>query len=187
MREFWLDFLSNSLATFLGLTIGIPIAFWVERKLELRRKSSKQKQNNEKIEDILDRVLIQVVNAEQKLHAMHFSQHSYFLYVHFSEIEVIDTMRNELTELETDWDVLLTIDLMISHFKSLNHLLQVNRELFALKTQDKLLNMSEYSKKFDSEFFFLTAITSDAIASFRNFLFERYPNVKNRTGGNKKT
>lgn len=131
--------------------------------------------------------MLQITNAELKLRAFNdVDQRARMLYVYFSEIEVVDTMRDELTELETDWDVLVSIDIIISDFKSLNYLLGVNRELFSLKMQDKLSGMSQYSRKFEDELFYLTTITLEGIKDFRNFLFERYPGLEDRIGKSSK-
>jgi hypothetical protein len=117
--EFWQDFLSNSLSTILGLIFGIPIAFWIERRLEKRREAKKQERNKERILAILERVLLQITNAESKLRTVdNVDQRARILYIYFSEIEVVDTMRDELTDLETDWDVLVSIDVIISNFRS---------------------------------------------------------------------
>lgn len=184
LLEFWGNFLSNSLAPILGLIIGIPIAFWVERRLEKRRDKKERDQNNKRIVAILERVLLQITNAELKLRAIdNVDQNARTLFIYFSEIEVVDTMRDELTELETDWDVLVSIDMIISDFRSLNYLLGLNRELFSLKMQDKLSIMSQYSRKFNGELNYMTTISLEGIKDFRIFLFEKYPSLKDCIDG----
>jgi uncharacterized membrane-anchored protein YhcB (DUF1043 family) len=179
--EFWLNFASNSLATILGLIIGIPIAFWIERALEKQRNKKQSLQNLEKIEDMLARALIQITNVELKLKALDNDvQHQYMIYSFFPEVELIETLHKELTELETNWDLLLSIDIVVSDFKSLNDLLAVNRELFSLKMGGKISTMSSYSKKLDDEFSFRKTIALDAIKDFRKIMFEKYPGFEKR-------
>jgi len=102
--EFWLNFASNSLATIVGLIFGIPIAFWVERQIDNLRNRETKKQNVDKTEKLLTRVLIQVTNAELRLKAFHdIEEKPFLIFAYFQEVEVIESLHRELTLLETDW------------------------------------------------------------------------------------
>ncbi len=179
--EFWLNFASNSLATILGLIIGIPVAFWVERTLERRRNRDQLKQTLEKIDDLLGRILIQITNAELKLKSLeNDDENKYLGYSFFSEIDVVESLHKELTKLEADWDLLLSVDIVISDFKSLNNLLAISWEVFSLKMSGKISAVNSYSKKLNDEFFFRKTITLDAINDFRKIMFEKYPSFEKR-------
>lgn len=175
LSEFCANFLSNFLSTILGLIIGIPIAFWIERKLENRRTSETRQQNIKKIEGLLARVLVQVANADSRLkYSQNIEQKLFLIYLSFHEVEVIEALHKELTLLDADWDVLLSLDLVISSLKSLNGLLSVNRETFALTFENKNPAMRPYFEKFDSGLNSQVTLVSESIKDFRKFAFEKY-------------
>lgn len=179
--DFWLNFASNSLATILGLIIGIPVAFWVERGLEKRRIQGQFKQAQARINDLLSRTLVQVTNAELRLKPLqNDDENIYLVYSFFGEVDLIESLHRELTNLEADWDLLLSIDIVISDFKALNSLLSVNREIFAIKMSGRISTMKEFSKKLDDEFYFRKTLTLDAINDFRKIMFEKYPGYAKR-------
>ena len=181
--EFSSSFLSNFVSTILGLIIGIPIAFWIERKLENRRDSETRKQNIEKAESLLARVLVQVANADSRLkYSQNIEQKPFLIYLSFHEVEVIESLHKELTLLDTNWDVLLSLDIVISSLKSLNGLLSVNRETFALTFENENPTMRPYSEKFDSEINFQITLVSESIKDFRKFAFEKYGNLMRHFG-----
>lgn len=183
--EFWLNFASNSLATILGLIIGIPIAFWIERTFEKRRNQTQLNQTLEKIDDLLGRMLIQITNAELKLRSLDDNNENKYLgYSFFTEIDLIESLHRELTKLEADWDLLLSVDIVISDFKSLNNLLAISWEIFSLTMSNKISTKNDNSKKLDDEFFFRRTITLDAINDFRKIMFEKYPSFEKRFQSN---
>jgi hypothetical protein len=179
--DFWLNFASNSLATILGLIIGIPMAFWIERRLEKRRSEQQSKQTQQKIEDLLGRTLVQVTNAELRLKLLQNDEEGkYLVYSFFPEIDVTESLHKELTNLEADWDLLLSIDIVISDFKSINSLSSINREIFSIKMSGRVSTLRDFSKKLDDEFNFRKTLTLDAIKDFRKLLFEKYPGFEKR-------
>ena len=40
--SFWQSFLSNALATFLGVIIGIPVALWINKLIDIKKESEKK-------------------------------------------------------------------------------------------------------------------------------------------------
>jgi hypothetical protein len=179
--DFWLNFASNSLATILGLMVGIPVGFWVERRLEKRRNQEQYTQVQARINDLLSRALVQITNAELRLKPLHNDdENKYLVYAFFGEVDLIESLHRELTNLEADWDLLLAIDIVISDFKALNSLLGVNREMFAIKMSGRVSTMKEFSKKFDDEYSFRKTLTLDAINDFRKIMFEKYPELAKR-------
>lgn len=176
--EFWASFLSNFLSTILGLIIGIPVAFWIERKLENRRNLEFKKQNIEKAESLLARVLVQVANADLRLiSSQNIEQKPFLIFLSFHEVEVIESLHKELTFLDTDWDVLLSLDIVISSLKSLNGLLSVNRETFGLTYENKNSAIQPFSEKFDGELNYQITLVSESIKDFRKSTFEKYSNL----------
>ncbi|WKZ38635.1 MAG: hypothetical protein QY328_10245 [Anaerolineales bacterium] len=179
--EFWLNFASNSLATILGLIIGIPVAFWVERQIDNLRNREAKKQNSEKTEKLLTRVLIQITNAELRLKTFYdIEQRPFWIYFSFQEVEVIKSLHRELASLEVDWDVLLSLDIVISSLKSLNGLLSVNRDTFALTLENKNPAMRLYSDKFEGEFNYQMTLVSESIKDFRKLSLEKYSDFVGR-------
>lgn len=178
LSEFSASFLSNFLSTILGLIIGIPVAFWIERKLENRRSSETRQQNIKKTESLLARVLVQVANADLRLkYSQNIEQKPFLIYLSFHEVEVIESLHKELTFLDADWDVLLSLDIVISSLKSLNGLLSINRETFALTFENKNPTMRPYSEKFGSELNFQITLVSESIKDYRKLTFEKYSDL----------
>lgn len=181
--EFLLSFLSNFLSTILGLIIGIPIALLIERKLENKRNFEARKQNTEKTGNLLARVLVQVANADSRLKTFHnIEQRPFLIYFSFPEVEVIESLHNELTFLDTNWDVLLSLDIVISSIRSLNSLLSVNRETFALTFEKNNTAIRSYSEKFDSELNFQITLVSESIKDFRKLAFEKHSDLLKHFG-----
>ena len=58
--SFWQDFLSNGLATLIGAVIGIPIAFYIERRVEKKRDYERKKELLEAIIISLEENLNQI-------------------------------------------------------------------------------------------------------------------------------
>jgi hypothetical protein len=179
--DFWLNFASNSLATILGLIIGIPTALLIERLLEKWRNQEQFKQTQVRINDLLSRTLVQVTNAELRLKPLqNDDENKYMIYAFFGEVDLIESLHRELTNLEADWDLLLSIDIVISDLKSINSLLAVNRDIFAIKMGGRASTMKEFSNKLDDEFHYRKALTLDAINDFRKLMSEQYPGYVNR-------
>ena len=82
--------------------------------------------------------------------------------------------------MDTDWDVLLSLDIVISSIKSLNGLLSVNRETFALTFENNEGTMRPYSEKFDGELNFQITLVSESIKDFRKLAFEKYSDLLKR-------
>lgn len=176
--DFWLNFASNLLATILGLIIGIPVAFCVERQIENLRNRETIKQNIDKTEKLLTRVLIQVANAESHLKAFHdIEEKPFLIYAYFQEVEVIESLHRELTLLETDWDVLLSVDMVISNLKSVNSLLSINRTVVAATENSTI---SAYSEKFAGDLDYQMTLLSESIKDFRKLAFEKYSDFAER-------
>lgn len=179
--EFFLDFLSNSLATILGLVVGIPIVLWVERWLESKRTEKTRKQNNEKSEEILARALLQITNAELRLKSLsNLDAKETLINLYIPQVDVIESLHNELTELNANWDVLLSIDIVISDIRAVNNLLDVHRNLFNLQMQERISTMGKHYIAWKGDMNSLLAITIDGIKDHRKLLFEHYPNVINQ-------
>jgi hypothetical protein len=176
--EFFLDFLSNSLATILGLVVGIPIAFYVDRRIKSKKIDEDEKEDCEKSEEILARVLLQITNAELKLNSLsNLAAKEYLINLFIPQVDVIESLHNELTELNANWEVLLSMDIVISDFRAMNNLLDVHRNLFNLMMEEKISSMSSYYREWEGEMNYLLTITIDGIKDFRKILFEHYPNV----------
>jgi hypothetical protein len=177
--EFLSNFLSNALATFLGLVIGIFITFWIERKLENRRRNETKEQNNKKAEELLARVLGQIFNADSRLkYFRSIEQRPYLIFLSFYEVEVIESLHRELTVLDANRDVLQSLDFVISSLKSLNGLLSVNREIFALTFEKNNSTRRPYFEKFDSDLDFQFTLVSENIKEFRKLAFGKYKNLQ---------
>ena len=96
--DFWLSFASNSLATILGLIVGIPVGFWVERRLEKRRNQEQFTQMQARINDLLSRTLVQITNAELRLKPLqNDDENKYLVYAFFGEVDLIESLHRELT------------------------------------------------------------------------------------------
>ena len=54
MDNFWLSSLSNFLAVFLGLIIGIPISLWLDRKLTFIRERDKTREEQQRLYQTLN-------------------------------------------------------------------------------------------------------------------------------------
>jgi hypothetical protein len=168
--------MANGLATFFGVILGIPTALLVERWMEQRRNNKYKVLNKIRIEDLLYRTMIQVANIESSIKTAQTSvDNNFLIFVSFPQVEVIETLHKLLTELETDWEVLLSLDFIISDTKSLVSLLEMFREMFSLLMLGKISPLGRYSVEFKKEIEFRELLSLEAISDFREKVMERYP------------
>lgn len=171
-----MNFASNGLATIIGAAIGIPIAFYVERKLESIRQKNNLENNKLKIEDLLYRALIQITNLEVTLqNAAKVDDKNFLIFTSLPEVEIIESLHKLLSDLDTDWEILLSIDFIISDSKSLISFLDTYRGLFLLLMGGKISPIGRYSLKFYKEFEFRGSLTLEAIKDFRKIASDKYP------------
>jgi hypothetical protein len=148
----------------------------ISRRLARNRETKKQ--NTDKTEKLLTRVLIQITNAELRLKTFHdIEEKPFLIYAYFQEVEVIESLHRELTLLETDWDVLLSIDMVISSLKSLNGLLSIHRSVV---TEKKNSTISAYAEKFTGELDYQMTLVSESIKDFRKLALEKYNDFAER-------
>ena len=71
-ETFWLDSLSNLIATIIGIAIGLPIAFWLDRISRERNDKEKEKEIKRNLQKILSILLTELdenIFALRQLHS----------------------------------------------------------------------------------------------------------------------
>lgn len=65
--SFWQGFVGNLLATIIGVAIGIPVAFWVNRRLEANTEKEKKKKILDILSSELNQTVVDIISLEYSL------------------------------------------------------------------------------------------------------------------------
>lgn len=168
--------MGNLFATIMGVGLGIPAALWIDRELEKTRKESQNDEQQTQISGILERVLLQVVNAEQQIR---FLQQIQFdkdkvSYHQLSQVDVISPLHGVLTNLEANTEMLLALDIVIADLRSINVFLNT-LQLRILKNKEMPSLRSFPPSDIDSELGSRISFALESIKTFRGKVQMKYP------------
>lgn len=183
--SFWWDLTSNLLATFIGAILGILTALCVNRKIEAKRKSDTLKQNLDRIEQILVRILVPISNLNSKIEWYFDNEQEEFFSLYLcslTEVDVISSLHKEISDLGAKWDVLNSLDITVSQIKALNRLLDINRDVNGLLIGGRISKTDKFYLKMKDELKNQYMLVEESIKEFRKTVFAHYPKVLNRIG-----
>ncbi|NPA72012.1 MAG: hypothetical protein GXO35_04210 [Gammaproteobacteria bacterium] len=164
--------MGNLFATVVGVGLGVPIALWVNREMEKRQGRKQQEQ----IYAVLERVMVQVANAEEQIKFLDQIRHDKkrLIYQRLSQVDVITSLHRVLTNLHTDTETLMALDIVIADLNALNDFFEVNR-MHALSQAEEIRAFSFFPSDEGDELWARIVYAKEAIKDFRKSVKEKYP------------
>ena len=70
-QAFFSDFISNLLATIIGVILGLPLAFWLDRVVRSRNVKERENEKNERVNKILSLLELELEENENAINRFH--------------------------------------------------------------------------------------------------------------------
>ena len=162
--------MGNLFATIISVGLGVPTALWLAQEAEKREDQKEQEQ----IQTVLERVLVQVANAEQQIEFLSRILHDKkrLMYQRLSQVEVITSLHRVLTNLQADKEMLLALDIVIADLSALNDFFKVSHVFSQHEEEVMVFGIpSEEGRELRARIVY----AREAIKDFRESVKEKYP------------
>lgn len=164
--------MGNLFATIIGVWLGVPTALLLAKEVERRQGFKEQEQ----IQSILKRVLVQVANADLKIEFLQQIEHDKkkLIYQRLSQVDIITALHGVLTNLHADKEMLLALDIVIADLNALNDFFEVSK-MRIFSQSEEVVVFPGFPSDEDGELWARIVYAKEAIKDFRESVKEKYP------------